>query len=143
MLLANETLQVGTTNGFAFQFFVMKHPRKCHAMQCTAYTNVQIGVEIGYDCDHRVHQSNPSLFLCNLTLIHIADPVFLTRISADADEALIGHMFTVARDLARSAGIADSGYRLIINCNRDGGQEVFHLHVHLVGGAPLGPMLAH
>lgn len=61
---------------------------------------------------------------------------------ADADEALIGHMFTVARDLARQAGIADSGYRLIINCNRDGGQEVFHLHVHLVGGAPLGPMLS-
>jgi histidine triad (HIT) family protein len=61
---------------------------------------------------------------------------------ADADEALVGHMFTVARDLARGAGIADSGYRLIINCNRDGGQEVFHLHVHLVGGAPLGPMLS-
>lgn len=61
---------------------------------------------------------------------------------ADADEALIGHMFTVARDLARREGIAESGYRLIINCNGHGGQEVFHLHVHLVGGAPLGPMLS-
>ena len=60
----------------------------------------------------------------------------------DGDEALVGHMFTVARDLARREGIAESGYRLIINCNSHGGQEVFHLHVHLVGGAPLGPMLS-
>lgn len=60
---------------------------------------------------------------------------------ADADEALIGHLFTVGRDLARREGIAESGYRLIINCNGHGGQEVYHLHVHLVGGAPLGPML--
>jgi histidine triad (HIT) family protein len=60
---------------------------------------------------------------------------------ADSDEALVGHLFTVARDLARKAGIAESGYRLIINCNKDGGQEVYHLHVHLVGGKPLGAML--
>jgi histidine triad (HIT) family protein len=61
---------------------------------------------------------------------------------ADEDEALIGHMFIVARDLARQQGIAASGYRLIINCNADGGQEVYHLHVHLLGGRPLGPMAA-
>jgi histidine triad (HIT) family protein len=61
---------------------------------------------------------------------------------ADEDEALIGHMFIVARDLARQQGIAESGYRLIINCNADGGQEVYHLHVHLLGGRPLGPMVA-
>jgi histidine triad (HIT) family protein len=61
---------------------------------------------------------------------------------ADEDEALVGHMFTVARTLAREEGIAEKGYRLIINCNEHGGQEVFHLHVHLVGGAPLGPMLS-
>ena len=53
---------------------------------------------------------------------------------ADEDEALIGHMFIVARDLARQQGIAESGYRLIINCNAHGGQEVYHLHVHLLGG---------
>jgi histidine triad (HIT) family protein len=60
----------------------------------------------------------------------------------DADEALVGHMFTVARDLARREGIAEDGYRLIINCNQHGGQEVYHLHVHLLGGKPLGPMLS-
>jgi histidine triad (HIT) family protein len=61
---------------------------------------------------------------------------------ADSDEALIGHLVTVARELARSEGIAKDGYRLIINCNSHGGQEVYHLHVHLLGGKPLGPMVA-
>jgi histidine triad (HIT) family protein len=61
---------------------------------------------------------------------------------ADSDEALVGHMFTVARDLAKLEGIAENGYRLIINCNQHGGQEVYHLHVHLLGGAPLGAMVA-
>jgi histidine triad (HIT) family protein len=53
---------------------------------------------------------------------------------------LIGRLFLVARDLAKKLGIAEHGYRLIINCNGHGGQEVYHLHLHLVGGAPLGPM---
>ena len=60
---------------------------------------------------------------------------------ADEDEALMGHMVIVARDLARQQGIADSGYRLIVNCNSDGGQEVYHLHLHLIGGRHLGPMV--
>jgi histidine triad (HIT) family protein len=69
-------------------------------------------------------------------------PIPTSNDIADEDESLIGHMFIVARDLAKQEGIAARGYRLIINCNQDGGQEVYHLHVHLVGGAPLGPMVA-
>ena len=57
------------------------------------------------------------------------------------DEALIGHLYTVARDIAKREGIAEGGYRLIVNCNANGGQEVYHLHVHLLGGRPLGPMV--
>jgi histidine triad (HIT) family protein len=45
------------------------------------------------------------------------------------------------RDIHRKEGIDANGYRLIVNCNRDAGQEVHHLHMHLVGGRPLGPML--
>ena len=60
---------------------------------------------------------------------------------ADGDEALLGHMFIVARDLAKSNGIDEDGYRLIVNCNAHGGQEVYHLHMHLLGGRPLGPMV--
>ena len=58
-----------------------------------------------------------------------------------ADEQLLGHMFVVARQLAAAEGIDADGYRIIINCNEHGGQEVFHLHLHLLGGRPLGPML--
>ncbi|MBE2268428.1 MAG: histidine triad nucleotide-binding protein [Anaerolinea sp.] len=58
------------------------------------------------------------------------------------DEALLGHMIVVAKDIARKEGISESGYRLIINCKSDGGQEIFHLHMHLLGGKRLGPMLA-
>ncbi len=59
----------------------------------------------------------------------------------DKHAALAGQLLLVARKLAREQGIADSGYRLIVNCNDDGGQEVPHLHVHLIGGRPLGPMI--
>ena len=58
------------------------------------------------------------------------------------DELAVGRMFTVARKLAEQEGIAQNGYRLIVNCNEYGGQEVFHLHMHLLGGRPLGRMLS-
>lgn len=50
------------------------------------------------------------------------------------DEQLVGHMFTTAKQIAAQEGIAESGYRLIINNGADGGQIVFHLHLHLIGG---------
>lgn len=59
----------------------------------------------------------------------------------EADAETLGHMFVVARQIARDQGIADTGYRLIVNCRDDGGQEVNHLHMHLLGGRSLGPML--
>lgn len=59
----------------------------------------------------------------------------------EADEATLGRLFTVAAKIAKERGIAEDGFRLIVNCNQHGGQEVFHLHMHLVGGRPLGPML--
>jgi histidine triad (HIT) family protein len=58
------------------------------------------------------------------------------------DELMLGRLFTAARRIAEQEGIAESGYRLLVNCNRDGGQEVYHLHMHILGGRPLGPMLA-
>ncbi len=57
-------------------------------------------------------------------------------------EQALGRLFTVARKLAADAGIAENGYRLIMNCNQHGGQEVYHIHMHLVGGKALGAMLA-
>lgn len=59
----------------------------------------------------------------------------------EADEADVGHLLAVAAKVAEQEGIAADGYRLIINCNKHGGQEVYHLHVHLMGGRPMGPMV--
>lgn len=54
------------------------------------------------------------------------------------DELMMGRLFTVAKKLAAAEGIAEDGYRLIVNCNAHGGQEVYHIHMHLIGGKPLG-----
>ena len=50
------------------------------------------------------------------------------------DAALLGKLLAFARDVAREAGIAEKGYRVVVNTNPDGGQTVFHLHLHVLGG---------
>ena len=55
-----------------------------------------------------------------------------------ADAELIGRMHLAARQVALDLGVADSGYRTLINCNRDAGQYVFHVHMHLLAGRNLG-----
>jgi histidine triad (HIT) family protein len=56
------------------------------------------------------------------------------------DEQLIGHLFTVARQLAKQEGIDKGGYRLITNTGIEAGQTVFHIHVHLIGGGRMQKM---
>jgi histidine triad (HIT) family protein len=53
-------------------------------------------------------------------------------------DALVGRMIRVAAEIAGQEGIAEDGYRLVMNCNQDGGQSVFHIHLHLLGGRTLG-----
>lgn len=50
---------------------------------------------------------------------------------------LLGKLFLAAQKIAADEGIADDGFRLVVNCNRHGCQEVFHLHMHLIGGRQL------
>ena len=50
------------------------------------------------------------------------------------DEAIIGRLYSAAANVAAQEGFAESGYRTVINCNDDGGQTVFHVHLHLLGG---------
>ena len=50
------------------------------------------------------------------------------------DTQLAGHLMQVAKQLAAKLGIAESGYRVLMNCNAGGGQAVFHIHLHLLGG---------
>ena len=53
------------------------------------------------------------------------------------DPKVLGEMLSFARELAQERGIAMRGYRVVVNTNPDGGQTVFHLHVHLLGGRPM------
>ncbi|WP_457568773.1 histidine triad nucleotide-binding protein [Desulfurobacterium sp.] len=54
---------------------------------------------------------------------------------------LIGHIFLVAKKIAKELGVDEKGYRILVNCNSDGGQEIYHIHFHLFAGKPLGPMI--
>ena len=56
---------------------------------------------------------------------------------ATDDQALLGHMILTASRLAEQEKLSEPGYRLIMNCNQDGGQTVFHIHLHLLGGRQL------
>ncbi|MCX7920058.1 MAG: histidine triad nucleotide-binding protein [bacterium] len=56
----------------------------------------------------------------------------------ESDARLLGKMVLVANKIAQDERIAESGFRLVFNCNRDAGQAVFHIHLHLLGGRQLG-----
>ncbi len=56
----------------------------------------------------------------------------------ESDKELLGHLMWVASQIAKQEGVADDGYRLVVNCNPAGGQTVDHLHMHILGGRPMG-----
>ena len=60
---------------------------------------------------------------------------------SEKDVKMLGHMFLAAKFIAKKFGIDETGYRLIINTNRDAGQSVFHMHMHIIGGKYLGPSI--
>ncbi len=57
--------------------------------------------------------------------------------AAESDATLLGKIILTAKKLAAEKGIAEGGYRLVLNCNPDAGQTVFHIHCHLLGGRPM------
>ena len=69
-------------------------------------------------------------------------PILTIADVTDADEAALSRMMRVAARLAEEEGIDEEGYRLILNCRAHAGREVFHVHLHLLGGRPLGRMLS-
>ena len=56
----------------------------------------------------------------------------------DGDREQVGDLFVAAKEIAAAEGLADDGYRVVMNCNVAAGQTVFHLHLHLLGGRQLG-----
>lgn len=56
----------------------------------------------------------------------------------ESHKSIIGEIMLTAKQLAEEEGIAESGYRTVFNCNKDGGQAVYHIHLHLLGGRQMG-----
>lgn len=65
---------------------------------------------------------------------HIATTNELTADTAD----VVGKLYLAAKQIAADEGVADPGYRMVMNCNAGAGQSVYHIHLHLLGGRPLG-----
>ncbi len=61
-------------------------------------------------------------------------PIVKVSDAKDEDKELLGHLLLVARDVAAAQGLAEDGYRLVINNGENGGQTVYHLHIHIMGG---------
>ena len=61
---------------------------------------------------------------------HIATPLDIT----ENEKGLVGHLFQIANRMAREKGIAERGFRFVMNCNPDSGQTVYHIHLHVLGG---------
>jgi histidine triad (HIT) family protein len=67
-------------------------------------------------------------------------PVSTIADVSESDEPALGRMIRVAARIAEEEGIDEDGYRLVVNCRAHAGQEIFHVHLHLLGGRPLGRM---
>lgn len=65
---------------------------------------------------------------------HIAT---LLDLKEGTDDHLLGHLFKIANKIATDKGIAERGFRIVTNCNRESGQTVYHIHLHVLGGRPM------
>jgi histidine triad (HIT) family protein len=94
----------------------------------------EISAQIVYEDEFAVafHDIKPAapVHILVIPRQHITGPLDV----GSAHEPIIGHLLAVAAQIARQQGIAESGYRLVTNQGQDGGQSVFHLHLHLLGG---------
>ncbi|MEM5535125.1 histidine triad nucleotide-binding protein [Neptuniibacter pectenicola] len=100
--------------------------------------NKEIPAQIVYEDEHVVafNDINPQAptHLLIIPRTHIST---LNDIS-ETQTSLIGHMVKSAATIAKQMGFDESGYRTVFNCNEDGGQTVYHIHLHLLGGKAMG-----
>ena len=91
---------------------------------------IQAKIEYEYDLSIVIHDIHPK---APVHLLIIPKKEIATIIEAqDEDQALLGHLMLVARDMGKKLGL--EGYKLVYNVGSKGGQEVFHIHLHLLGG---------
>ncbi len=93
-----------------------------------------IDADMVYEDDQCIafHDINPQAPVH--VLIVPRKPIASVNDLTPGDEPLVGHLYTVAKELARELEVADDGYRLVMNCGDQAGQSVYHLHLHLLGG---------
>jgi histidine triad (HIT) family protein len=98
----------------------------------------QIPARIAYEDDQVLafHDIQPQAPVHVLIVTKKAIPRI--GLAGSDDQPLLGHLLLKAAEVARQLGLADSGYRLVLNHGRDGGESVPHLHCHILGGRPLG-----
>lgn len=65
-------------------------------------------------------------------------PIATINDMTEEDIPLMGHLYWVAKKLAADLGVANDGYRVVMNCNQHGGQTVYHVHLHMLAGKPMG-----
>ena len=99
--------------------------------------NKEIPAEIVYEDDELLafNDVNPQVPI-HILIIPKKEIKTLNHLDS-SNQAIVGKMVLLAKDLAKKYNIHKSGYRTIFNCNDDGGQTVFHIHLHLIGGRPL------
>ena len=98
----------------------------------------------------KVHEDNNSLFFNDIypiAKIHVlgipkTKCIDLEDFVKKTDEKTLYKFFQTVTDVAKKLGLKEGGYRLITNTGKNGGQEVFHFHVHIIGGGPLGSKIA-
>lgn len=61
----------------------------------------------------------------------------MAKVNAEEDKKILGHLMVKASEIAESLGLSQEGYRLVVNTNKNGGQSVYHLHIHILGGRAL------
>ena len=100
----------------------------------------QIPVEFVYESEDVVAFPDVSP-LAPVHVLIIPKRHFATTLElSDEEPKLFGSMLKASSEVARKKSVDKSGFRLILNTNADGGQELFHVHMHLMGGEPIGPM---
>ncbi|CAF3701887.1 unnamed protein product [Rotaria sp. Silwood1] len=94
----------------------------------------EVKVDLIHDDDqcvafHDMHKQAPTHFL-----VVPKEPLTQLSVATSSHEQLLGHLLVVAAQVAKKLGLNEDGYRLVINNGRNGGQSVYHLHVHVLGG---------
>lgn len=104
----------------------------------TKIINKEIPAEILYEDDISIAFKDIMAQAPIHFLVIPKKPIATINDIEEEDKALVGHLYWVAKHIAQEQGFAEQGYRAVMNCNEYGGQSVYHIHLHILAGKPLG-----